>query len=1067
MNPDTVWRTSLAALLILSSVAATAHAIDLPTGFENQEILTGLDEPSGIRFSPDGRLFIAERITGDLHVATSDASSSDWTLEAEPFYSFDTPHDGSGVPLRHRSSGLRDFVFDPDFATNGHLYAIYMKHDPRHNRVVRITASAGDPNLADPTSELLLIDLPFNDSESSGSHNGCGMTFGPAGHLYIATGDGWNGGDLVQSLTSFTGKIFRIAADGSIPIDNPFFSETTGPYRAIFAIGLRNPFSMSQHPTTGQVIVNECNGPTKANLFIVEPGANMGHQGFGSLGTPVTAWANAAVAGTKLVTGGAWYPAGGSFGPEYDGRYFTSLWGGNGDAVGDMTTVAAIDNPTVDSFATNVGFGDCAVGLDLKPVTVQFGPAGDLYYALTNYESECGSVHCIRFTGEGIVETPLATPAGGWSAAPLAVALTTATAGAEIRFTTDGTAPSESSALYATPIPVVATTTVRARAFLSGSGASGIIDATFVIGDLLTSPTVSEPLVPGLRYELITGGYGTIPPFDSLTPDDAGTTPRFALDPSPASTNYGLKFAGYLDITSAGVYEFTIESDDGARLWVGDVLIVDHDHIGLSTKSGSVGLGAGLHPIALEYFQADGDATLNVTYSGPGLPSGPIPDASLSRVQNLPPMTDAGTDTTAGLFELVELNGSLSDDPDSDELALTWLWEQTSGPSATLLGDDDAVTWFVPDSPGLYVFRLTVSDDESSDSDEVTVTVTDQIAFDLAAGLVAHWPLDENSGTVAADATTAHDGTLVNGPVWSPAAGVVSGALEFDGVDDRVALSTIELGGPAMTIAFWFRADDFDQMDGRFISKAAGVQPDDHTWMVSTINDTGLRFRLRTGGTTTTLASATGTIATDTWTHVVARYDGQSMQVYRDAELIAETGKSGPIDVDPTRPVALGDQPQGTRPFDGMLDDVRIYDRALLLVEIVALASCGQSGPDCNGNGLADACDVALGFSLDVDLDGVPDECSPMEFIRGDVNADTSLHLSDPVLLLDYLFLGSAPDPVCLATADVDDDGAVQISDALLLLEYLFSSGPPPTAPFPECGVGSIGGVDCGTYVCP
>ena len=72
-------------------------------------------------------------------------------------------------------------------------------------------------------------------------------------------------------------------------------------------------------------------------------------------------------------------------------------------------------------------------------------------------------------------------------------------------------------------------------------------------------------------------------------------------------------------------------------------------------------------------------------------------------------------------------------------------------------------------------------------------------------------------------------------------------------------------------------------------------------------------------------------------------------------------------------------------------------------------------------------------------------------FRRGDVNADGSLDISDPVSLLLSLFAG-APAPGCLAAGDVDDSGVLDTTDAVVLLQHLFTAGPPPAAPYPDCG---------------
>ncbi len=206
--------------------------------------------------------------------------------------------------------------------------------------------------------------------------------------------------------------------------------------------------------------------------------------------------------------------------------------------------------------------------------------------------------------------------------------------------------------------------------------------------------------------------------------------------------------------------------------------------------------------------------------------------------------------------------------------------------------------------------------------------------------LIGHWALDDGAGMVATDSTGTANGALVSGPVWQ-AVGRIGGALAFDGVDDLLDLGTPDYSPDLtdqLTLAFWFRADDFGTSDARFISRATGTAEQDHVWMVSTINQTGLRFRLKTAGVTTTLVSAAGIVQAGQWYHVGAVYEGTEMRLYLDGLSVATAPKSGLISTAPTVGVAVGNQPDGVRPFDGQIDDVRLYRRALSAAEIGNLA---------------------------------------------------------------------------------------------------------------------------------
>lgn len=371
--------------------------VQVGSRLEMVELLDGLDSPSGLRFAPDGRLFISERITGKLLIAKQD-SGGDWSLNSEPFYTFDTPKNSSGQPAPQRSGGLRDIAFDPDFANNGYIYAFYMTNTPRHNRIVRIQADPINPDLALTNSETLLYQVPFDDVESTGSHNGGAMLFGPDGKLYFTTGDGFSDADPIQSLSTYTGKVFRLNKDGTIPTDNPFYSQASGLYRAIFALGVRNPYSLSLHPQTQTIYINDVEGPNKASVYILQAGANYravgdNDTGIAPIGQPAFPWTNAGSAGGDVLSGGSWYPASGPLPSYLHGAYLTPLWGANSDLNGQINYVPAGSTTAVPLFE-QVGVN--GNGGALKPIQMAVGPDGLVYFLLSTYQTNDGRLMVIR-----------------------------------------------------------------------------------------------------------------------------------------------------------------------------------------------------------------------------------------------------------------------------------------------------------------------------------------------------------------------------------------------------------------------------------------------------------------------------------------------------------------------------------------------------------------------------------------------------------------------------------------------------------------------------------------------
>ncbi|MCK4776387.1 MAG: hypothetical protein KAT30_16440, partial [Candidatus Krumholzibacteria bacterium] len=218
------------------------------------------------------------------------------------------------------------------------------------------------------------------------------------------------------------------------------------------------------------------------------------------------------------------------------------------------------------------------------------------------------------------------------------------------------------------------------------------------------------------------------------------------------------------------------------------------------------------------------------------------------------------------------------------------------------------------------------------------------------ADLTAHWPLDETLGQVAEDVAGGYDGTLIGGPTWKPNDGRVGGALEFDGSNDYVDIGSVDVvGGSGMSVALWLRPSALTG-DVRLISKANGTAEQDHYWMVSLYNGSAVRFRLKAGGNTSTLITPMNELNIGEWYHVTCTYDQNEMRIYGNGVLVVSASKSGAIDTNPSVAAAIGAQPPGAgdKHFDGTIDDVRIYKRALNEAEVAILAfpTGNQSGAD-------------------------------------------------------------------------------------------------------------------------
>jgi len=345
-------RIQLIAVTFLS-LASTALAT-YPSGFSEAQVVTGISNPTAMAFAPDGRIFVCEQ-GGALRVVKNGA------LLPTPFLTVSVDPNGE--------RGLLGVAFHPNFGSNNFVYVYYtVPGSPVHNRLSRFTAN-GD--VVVPGSELPLLEL--NNLSTATNHNGGAIHFGIDGKLYVAVGDNANGANS-QSFSTRLGKILRLNDDGAIPGDNPYFSSSTvlGLNKAIWALGLRNPFTFSFHPINGRMHINDVGQNTWEEVNLGAAGANYGwqiYEGFDggdpNYTDPLIAYAHTTGTPTGCaITGGAFY-TGVKYPTEYADNYFYADFCSQ-----FIYRLTPPDYTAQIAFAT--GLGKSAVDLQLYN--------GDLYY---------------------------------------------------------------------------------------------------------------------------------------------------------------------------------------------------------------------------------------------------------------------------------------------------------------------------------------------------------------------------------------------------------------------------------------------------------------------------------------------------------------------------------------------------------------------------------------------------------------------------------------------------------------------------------------------------------------
>jgi glucose/arabinose dehydrogenase len=305
--------TLLAAVGTLLAFAINPAKGAVPIGFTQSQLASGLAGPTDMEFSPDGRLFVAEE-EGKVLIVKPDGTQG-------TFLDISSKVDIMG------ERGLLGIAFDPNFATNHYVYLYYTRKatttTPVHNRVVRVTAS-GDAAIAG--SEVLIFRL---NNQSAQNHQGGSIDFRPDGKLYISSGDNATGANA-QSLGNLFGKILRINKNGTIPAGNPFYANASGNNRAIWALGLRNPFKFAIKPGTSTIFINDVGEGTWEEINQGAAGENYGWaiyegpESDANYTPPIYAYGHGTTNTTGCsITGGAFYnPATVLFPRGYVGDYF-------------------------------------------------------------------------------------------------------------------------------------------------------------------------------------------------------------------------------------------------------------------------------------------------------------------------------------------------------------------------------------------------------------------------------------------------------------------------------------------------------------------------------------------------------------------------------------------------------------------------------------------------------------------------------------------------------------------------------------------------------------------------
>jgi hypothetical protein len=207
---------------------------------------------------------------------------------------------------------------------------------------------------------------------------------------------------------------------------------------------------------------------------------------------------------------------------------------------------------------------------------------------------------------------------------------------------------------------------------------------------------------------------------------------------------------------------------------------------------------------------------------------------------------------------------------------------------------------------------------------------------DITSGLVGWWKFDDGSGTTAVDSGSGgNNGTLSGGtlPTWV-GGHIGSNALSFPGADSYVAIGATPVTSGNLTIAAWINITASVFFDTIFTA------PDIFNNMIYGVRlngaGTAIQLLFDEGGAGQTVVNGGTSLSTSTWTHVAATYDATTLTLYING---VSDGSSASAAYGTPVAIRIGAAGLGSlsKYFNGLIDDVRLYSRALTPADITAL----------------------------------------------------------------------------------------------------------------------------------
>ena len=261
---------------------------------------------------------------------------------------------------------------------------------------------------------------------------------------------------------------------------------------------------------------------------------------------------------------------------------------------------------------------------------------GELHFSLTDQPNRKRGVTAdaapYSFTKEAVVSIPYVDKDLNLFMDSVTVNLATATAGATVHYTLDGSEPTQQSPVFNAPLVLKNTTQINAKAFKDGFQPSSTLSILATKAVLNRGKIILDHQPKnGTTYKYYEGHFQKVADMQQKHFVEKGIVSEPSLDKARQEDHYGFEFSGLIDVPEDGVYTFQTRSDDGSVLYIDQILVVDNDgsHAAIPA-TGSIALKKGWHSYRLLYIEDYEGQHLSWAWK---LPSGeklePIPASRL------------------------------------------------------------------------------------------------------------------------------------------------------------------------------------------------------------------------------------------------------------------------------------------------------------------------------------------------------------------------------------------------------------------------------------------------------